>query len=68
MPHDGYSVVHYIAGEALEEKHQYGEAKLEYTTYLRESPSGPEAAQVKSALERLSNSSAAAPNAAPNTQ
>ena len=22
LPHDGYAVVHYIAGEALEEKHQ----------------------------------------------
>lgn len=58
MSHDGFAVVHYVAGEALEEKHQYEEAKLEYTTYLRESPSGPEAAQVKGALERLSNSSA----------
>lgn len=65
MSHDGFAVVHYVAGEALEEKHQLEEAKIEYTKYLRESPSGPEATQVKSALERLSNSSA---SAAPKSQ
>jgi len=69
MPHDGYAVVHYIAGEVLEEKHQFDQARVEYTTYLQESPNGPDAAQVKSALERLSNSAAAAPNtAAPKAQ
>jgi tetratricopeptide (TPR) repeat protein len=65
LPHAGYALVHYISGEVLEEKHQYTQATVEYTTYLRESPSGPEAAEVKSALERLSNSTA---KATPNTQ
>ena len=65
MTHDGYAVVHYVAGEALEQKHQPEEAKLEYTTYLRENPNGAEAEQVKSALGRLSNSSA---SAAPKSQ
>ncbi len=65
LPHDGYSVVHFVAGAALEEKHQYAQAAAEYTTYLRESPNGPDAEQVKSALQRLSNSTAAA---APNPQ
>jgi Tfp pilus assembly protein PilF len=65
LPHDGYAVVHYIAGEVLEEKHQNAEATAEYSLYLKEAPNGPEAAQVKSAMERLSNSTA---SAAPNTQ
>jgi len=65
LPHDGFAVVHFVAGEALEEKHQAEEAKVEYTTYLRESPNGPEAAQVKDALHRLANSSA---RAAPKSQ
>ena len=32
LPHDGYALVHYISGEALEEKHQYTQATVEYTT------------------------------------
>jgi len=64
LPHDGFAVVHYIAGEALEEKHQYAEAAAEYNLYLKEAPAGPDAAQVKSALQRLSSSTAsAAPSA-----
>jgi hypothetical protein len=43
LPHEGYAVVHYVAGQAL----------AEYETYLRESPNGAEASQVKSALTRL---------------
>ncbi len=65
LPHDGYAVVHYIAGEVLEEKHQNAEAAVEYNLYLKEAPNGPAAAQVKSALARLSNSSA---SAVPKTQ
>jgi len=65
MSHDGYAVVHYVAGAALEGKHEYQQASVEYSTYLRESPNGPEAAQVRSAMDRLSNSSAADPKAAP---
>lgn len=58
LSHEGYSLVHYIAGEALEEKHEYSQAKAEYALYLKEAPNGPEAPQVKSALERLSTMSA----------
>jgi hypothetical protein len=36
----------------LERKRQYPEAMAEYDTYLRESPNGPEATQVKNALAR----------------
>ena len=52
LPHDNYAACHFIAGQVLERKHQYPEAVAEYTTYLHESPNGPEAAQVKHALAR----------------
>lgn len=53
LPHEGYAVVHYAAGQALEHKGQPEAATAEYETYLRESPNGAEASQVKSALARL---------------
>ena len=56
LPHEGYSSVHYIAGAALEEKNQYTQASNEYALYLKETPNGPQAAQAKGALERLSAS------------
>jgi hypothetical protein len=60
LPHDGYAVVHYIAGEVLEEKHEYAQAGAEYNLYLKEAPNGPEAAQVRSAVARLSSPTASA--------
>jgi tetratricopeptide (TPR) repeat protein len=57
LPHDGYAVSHFIAGQALERKHQPQDAAAEYMVYLRESPNGPEVAQVKSALDRLNGAS-----------
>ncbi len=60
FPHDGYAVVHYVAGEALEEKNQFAKASAEYALYLKESPNGAEAVQVKSAMARLSSSTASA--------
>ncbi len=65
LPHEGYAVAHYVAGQALEDKRQYPQARAEYETYLKESPNGPDAAQVKSALAGLSASGAAT---APKTQ
>ncbi len=53
VPHEGYALCHYIAGQALEHKGQYQDASVEYQTYLRESPNGPEATEVKTALNRL---------------
>lgn len=61
VPHEGYAVVHYIAGEILEDKHQSADAIAEYNLYLKEAPSGPEAAQAKTALERLSTAAASVP-------
>jgi len=60
LPHEGYAVAHYVAGQALEDKHQDQQAAVEYNTYLRENPNGADAAQVKSALARLAGSTAAA--------
>jgi len=57
LPHEGYSVVHYVAGQVLERKGQPQGAYNEYETYLRESPNGPEASQVRNALARLTASS-----------
>jgi superkiller protein 3 len=65
LHHEGYAVVHYIAGEVLEEKHQNADAINEYNLYLKEAPNGPEAAQAKSAMERLSSPTA---SASPRTQ
>ena len=53
LPHEGYSVVHFVAGQAYEHKGQPQDAFVEYETYLQESPTGAEAAQVRSALARL---------------
>jgi len=53
LPHEGYSLVHYVAGQAYEHKGQFQDAFAEYETYLQESPSGTEAPQVRSALARL---------------
>jgi tetratricopeptide (TPR) repeat protein len=56
LPHEGYSVVHFVAGQALERKNDPQDAYAEYETYLHESPNGPEAGQVQNALTRLTAS------------
>ena len=53
-PHDGYALCHYVAGQAYERQHDSAAAKLEYETYLQETPNGPEAPQVKKSPARLS--------------
>lgn len=60
VPHDGYALSHFVAGQALERKHQYQDASAEYMVYLRESPNGPEVAMVKDALDRLNGNNSAA--------
>ncbi len=52
-PHEGYALCHFVAGQAYERLHNPAAAKLEYETYLKETPDGPEAPQVKKALARL---------------
>jgi tetratricopeptide (TPR) repeat protein len=56
LPHEGYSVVHFVAGQALEHKNDPQDAYVEYQTYLHESPNGPEAGQVQNAMTRLTAS------------
>ena len=58
-PHEGYALCHFVAGQALERQHDSSAAKIEYETYLRESPEGPEAPQVKKALARLASAPSA---------
>jgi Flp pilus assembly protein TadD len=57
LPHEGYALVHDVAGQAYEHKGQPQDAAIEYETYLRESPNGPEASQVRSSLARLTAAS-----------
>lgn len=61
LPHEGYSLVHDIAGQAYEHKGQPQNAYIEYGTYLRESPNGPEAGQVRNALARLTATNSPSP-------
>jgi tetratricopeptide (TPR) repeat protein len=60
LPHEGYALSHYVAGQDLERKQQVQDAIAEYMVYLRESPNGPEVVQVKSALDRLNAENSAA--------
>ena len=57
LPHEGYALVHEVAGQAYEHLGQPQNAAIEYETYLRESPNGPEAPQVRNALTRLTAAS-----------
>lgn len=61
LPHEGYPLVHYVAGQALEHQGKPQEAYAEYETYLSEAPNGAEASLVRSALARLTASSRPAP-------
>ena len=54
VSHEGYAVAHYVAGRAFESKHELQNATTEYQMYLRESPNGPEAGQVRAGLARVS--------------
>ena len=56
LPHEGYAVVHEIAGQVYEHKGDRQSAAIEYETYLRETPNGPEAGEVKTSLARLTAS------------
>ena len=57
LPHEGYPLVHYIAGRALEHEGKPQQAYAEYETYLSESPNGAEAQQVRTALSHLTAAS-----------
>jgi len=61
LPHEGYALVHEVAGQAYEHLGQPQNAAIEYETYLRESPNGPEASQVRNALTRLTAASRQSP-------
>ncbi len=61
VPHEGYAVVHYVAGRAFENKHELENASTEYQMYLRESPDGAEAEQARAGLARVTASANTAP-------
>ncbi len=54
LPHAGYENAHYIAALALEELQQPAQARAQYELYLKEAPTGPNAARAQQALARLS--------------
>ncbi len=54
IPHTGFENAHYIAALALEELNKPGDARAEYETYLKEAPTGLNAAHAQEALARLS--------------
>ncbi|HZQ91534.1 MAG TPA: tetratricopeptide repeat protein [Terriglobales bacterium] len=49
----GYSVAHFIAGQALRAQRRVQEAMVEYEWYLRETPQGPNAENARKALAEL---------------
>jgi Tfp pilus assembly protein PilF len=61
LPHEGYALVHFVAGQAYEHKGDLQDAYAEYQTYLQESPNGAEAQQVRGAMARLQASAQPAP-------
>jgi tetratricopeptide (TPR) repeat protein len=63
LTHEPHASAHYVAGRAYEEKQDYQKASVEYETYLRESPGGAEAPQVRGALARVTASANPAPQA-----
>lgn len=50
MPHEGFTVVHYIAGMAFQAKNQFADAAVEYRQYLKETPQGKSADNARNAL------------------
>jgi tetratricopeptide (TPR) repeat protein len=63
VAHQEHALAHYVAGRAYEVKQDYPKATTEYESYLRESPDGPEAAQVRGALAHLTAGLNSAPHA-----
>jgi tetratricopeptide (TPR) repeat protein len=58
LPHDGYAVSHYIAGQIFERKKQLDNATAEYQMYLAEAPNGDEVPAVRIALARIDDEKA----------
>jgi TolA-binding protein len=55
LPHAGYENAHFIAGVALEQLGKTADARAEYDLYLKEAPTGPNAARAQQAVARLSH-------------
>ncbi|MGH9509723.1 MAG: tetratricopeptide repeat protein [Terriglobales bacterium] len=53
LPHDRCTLAHVIAGQVLESNNLWEEALVEYQTYLKESPQGSHAQQVREGVEVL---------------
>jgi tetratricopeptide (TPR) repeat protein len=68
VSHDGYAMAHYVAGRAYELKHEYPSAADQYQTYLKESPKGPQAEQVRAALAKIAAKTSASAQPAPAAQ
>jgi Tfp pilus assembly protein PilF len=55
LPHEGFASAHAIAAKALEATGQPEQALAEYQLYLKEDPNGPNAAQAREAVARISS-------------
>jgi tetratricopeptide (TPR) repeat protein len=51
--HERFAMVHFIAARAYAAKGLHNDATSEYEVYLRESPTGPSAAQARAALQSI---------------
>jgi len=55
MPHEGQTLVHYIAARALEHENRPADAVVEFRIFLQEEPSGPRADAVRKELSAMEN-------------
>ena len=55
LPHEGFANAHFIAARALEATGRPEQALAEYHLYLKEDPSGPNAARARDAVKRITN-------------
>jgi len=61
LSNEPHAAAHFVAGRAYEIKQEYQKATAEYETYLRESPDGPDAPQVRGALARVTANASPVP-------
>jgi tetratricopeptide (TPR) repeat protein len=61
LPHQQYSLAHFLAAKSLEAEHKPAAALAEYKTFLEEDPSDPNAARARQLIALLEVTSATGP-------
>jgi tetratricopeptide (TPR) repeat protein len=59
--HKKYAGVHLVAGSAFASENKLADARTEFELFLQENPDGPQAAQVRAEVNRLSAAASAVP-------